>query len=273
METESGFVRNGNAELYYEIAGEGQPLVLIHAGVADSRQWNHEFVHFAQDFRVLRYDMRGYGKSIPVEGEFSHMGDLIAVLDRLGFHLPIVLIGCSIGGSLALDFTLAHPSRVRALILVGSGPSGLRLDVPSHPREADAEDAYKAGELDLLAELETQIFFDGMGRTPQQVNQAMRRLALKMNRLALSHEAKGLGERLPNADPPAAERLDELELPVLAVVGEHDEPYSLAAADYMLDNIPSARKVILEDAAHLPNMDHPDRFQRAVRSFLDEVLD
>lgn len=92
-----------------------------------------------------------------------------------------------------------------------------------------------------------------------------------MNRLALSHEAQQLGKRLSDTDTPAAERLDELEIPVLLIVGEPDEPYSQAAADYMVDNIPSARPVIIEDAAHLPNMDHPDEFQRVVGSFLDEI--
>ncbi len=129
METESGFVGIGNANLYYEVAGEGQPLVFIHAGVADSRQWNNEFVHFAQDYRVLRYDLRGYGKSSPVEGEYSHLGDLVALLDEIGLHQPLVVIGCSMGGSLAMNFALEHPSRVNALVMVGSGPSGLRLDV------------------------------------------------------------------------------------------------------------------------------------------------
>jgi pimeloyl-ACP methyl ester carboxylesterase len=200
------------------------------------------------------------------------MEDLIALLDRLRFHQPVVLIGCSIGGSLALDFALAHPSRVRALVMIGSGPSGLRLDVPGHPQQEDAERAYQAGELDLVAELEAQIWFDGMGRTPQQVNRDMRNLALEMNRLALSHDAKKLGKQLADTDTPAAERLDELKIPLLVIVGEHDIPYPHAAADHLVDNIPSARKVILEDAAHLPNMDHPDQFQSAIRSFLDEFV-
>lgn len=271
METESGSVEVGNAKLYYELAGEGQPLVLVHAGVADSRQWNNEFARFAQDFRVLRYDMRGYGKSLPAAGEYSHMGDLTALLDQVGINEPTVLIGCSIGGSMAMDFALAHPSKVKVLVMVGSAPSGLMLDARPHPKEAEAEEAHKTGDLERLAELETQMFFDGMGRRPQQVDQEMRRLALEMNRLALSHEAKGLGKRLPNADTPAAERLDEVEMPVLVVVGEHDEPYSLAAADYMVDKIQSARKVVLADAAHLANMDHPEQFQRAVGAFLEEV--
>src|SRR5688572_14252517 len=113
MSTETGFAAVDNAKLYYEAAGNGQPFVMIHAGVADCRQWNHEFTHFAAQFRVIRYDLRGYGKSEPVDGEFSHMGDLIAILEFLEIHEPLLIMGCSIGGGLSMDFALAHPSRVK----------------------------------------------------------------------------------------------------------------------------------------------------------------
>jgi pimeloyl-ACP methyl ester carboxylesterase len=269
MQIESGFAIIGNAKLYYEVAGQGQPFVMIHAGVADSRQWNNEFTRFARHFRTIRYDLRGYGKSEPVDGEFSHMGDLMALLDLLELRERLVIMGCSIGGGLALDFALAQPARVRALVMVGAGPSGLKLDVQTHPKSAEAEKAYNAGQLDLVAEIETQIWFDGMGRTPEQVNQAMRTLAYDMNRLGLSYDAKRLGKRLPDADSPAAARLATLDMPVLVIVGAHDTPYMLAAADYMVQKIPSARKAIIEDAAHLSNMDQPDEFQRIVKMFLD----
>ncbi len=114
----SGFVSNGHARLYYEVAGEGPAFVMIHAGIADSRQWNNEFTHFANNYRVLRYDMRGYGRSEPAEGEFSHMGDLMALLDHLQIREPLVMMGCSMGGGLAMDFALTHPLRVKALIMV-----------------------------------------------------------------------------------------------------------------------------------------------------------
>lgn len=269
--TNSGFAPVGNTRLYYEVAGRGLPLVMIHAGVADSRQWNNEFPRFAEQFRVIRYDMRGYGKSEPVEGEFSHMGDLIGLLDHLGIHEPVVAMGCSMGGGLEMDFALAHPTRVKALIMVDAGPSGLKLDVPRPAKFADAEEAWKAGDMDRVAELETQIWFDGMGRTPDQVNQPMRRLAYEMNRNALAHEAKNLGKRLPDAETPAAGRLAELRIPVLVIVGDQDIPYIHAAADYMIERIPSARKVVIEDAAHLPNMDQPEEFYRTVSAFLDDL--
>jgi pimeloyl-ACP methyl ester carboxylesterase len=272
FQNNSGLTAINNALIYYEITGEGQPFVMIHAGVADHRQWNNEFAYFANRFGVLRYDMRGYGKSEPVDGEFSHLQDLTALLDTLHLEEPLILMGCSMGGGLAMNFALTQPSRVKALIMVGSGPTGLELDVPTPDKFAEAEKAYKAGDLDLVAEIETQIWFDGMGRTPAQVNQAMRQLAYDMNRIALSHEAKELGKRLPDTETPAVERLSELHIPVLAIVGDQDTPYIRAAADYMLEKIPSAQKVIIEDAAHLPNMDHPEEFQRIVTKFLDGVI-
>ena len=271
LQTKSGFVNSGNAQLYYETAGQGVPFVMIHAGVADSRQWNNEFAFFARDHQVVRYDMRGYGKSEPADGEFNHLDDLVAILDTLGLHEPVVLMGCSMGGGLAMDFTLKHPSRTRALIMVGSAPSGLELDVPRSDKFDDVEKAFEAGDLDLVGELETQIWFDGTGRTPEQVNPSMRKLLYEMNRQALAHEVKQLGKRLPNTQTPAFDRLSELQVPVLIVIGAHDTPYILAAADYMAERIPSSQKVVIEDAAHLPNMDHPEEFQTILTRFLESL--
>lgn len=267
----SGYASIDNARIYYEIAGQGTPLLMIHAGVADRRQWNNEFADLARSHQVIRYDMRGYGRSEPVEGEFSHMSDLAALLDALEIHEPLVIMGCSMGGGLAMDFALTHPARVKALIMVGSAPSGLELDVESSPKYAEAEKAFEAGDLDLVNELETQIWFDGTGRTPEQVDQSMRKLLSEMNRLALANEVKQLGKRLPNTQTPAFDRLGDLDIPVLVIVGAHDTPYILAAADYMIEKIPSARKVIIADAAHLPNMDHPQEFQAIVKDFLERL--
>ena len=271
IQIDSGLAPINNAHIYYEMAGKGQPFVMIHAGVCDNRQWNNEFVHFADRFRVIRYDMRGYGKSEPVEGEYSNLQDLTALLDHLHIDGPLILMGCSMGGGLTMDFALSNLSRAKALIMVDSGPSGLELDIPASPKFAEAEKAYNAGNLDLVTELEVQIWFDGEGRTPEQVNGSMRKLAYEMNRRALALDAKHLGKRLPDAQVPAAGRLGDLKIPVLVVVGNHDTPFTLAAADYMIDNIPSAQKASIEDAAHMPNMDHPDEFQRIVSKFLDNV--
>ena len=271
-QTKSGLVKINGAEIYFETAGEGSPLIMIHAGIADSRQWNNEFTYFSQYYQVIRYDMRGYGRSEPVDGEFSHMGDLISLLNKLEIIDPLILMGCSMGGGLAMDFAISHPSRVKALIMVDSGPSGLELDVPTPAKFTEAEKAFEAGDLDLVAEIETQIWFDGTDRTPQQVNQEMRILAYDMDRKALSHEERKLGTRLPNTKSPATNQLSELTCPVLIIVGVHDTAYILAAADTMIKKIRFARKVVIEDAAHLPNMDQPEEFQKIVKKFLEDVF-
>ena len=270
-QTKSGFVNVDNARIYYETAGQGTPFVMIHAGVADSRQWNNESAFFANNYQVLRYDMRGYGKSEPVEGEFSHMSDLVSLLKALNLQGPLIIMGCSMGGGLAMDFALTYPSRVKALIMVGSGPSGLELDVPTLPKFAAAEKAFEAGDLDLVSEIETQIWFDGTGRLPEQVNQEMRSLLYEMNRKALEYESRQLGKRLPNTDTPAFDRLKDLRISVLVIIGAHDTPYILAAADYMIEKIPIAQKAIIEDAAHVPNMDQPQEFQTIVNNFLESL--
>ena len=109
-----------NASIYYETTGSGSPLVFIHAGVADSRQWNNEFQHFSNSHAVVRYDMRGFGKSEPVDGEFTHLNDLVALLNHLNFDQPVIVVGCSMGGGLALDLALEYPGKVKACLLYTS---------------------------------------------------------------------------------------------------------------------------------------------------------
>jgi pimeloyl-ACP methyl ester carboxylesterase len=265
----NGFAPVDGARLYYEVDGSGPPIVMIHAGVADDRQWNNEFKWLAERARVVRYDLRGHGQSPPVAGEFTHLRDLLTLLDHLEIPRPVVAAGCSMGGTLAMDYALARPADVRALVMVGSGPSGLELDVPPLPKFAEVEKAIDSGDLDLACELETQIWFDGVGRTPRQVDRRMRRLAYAMNRLALAHDAQQLGRRLRDADVPAAGRLAELRVPVLIVVGEHDVPFIHAAAEYMAARLPSASRIDIANAAHLPNMDQPEEFRRVLSDFLD----
>ena len=183
--TLTGYAPINGAKLYYETAGGGTPFLMIHAGVADHRQWNNEFSYFAGSFRTVRYDQRRFGRSEPVAGEFSYLGDLAAIIDFLELAKPLVLLGCSMGGGLAIDYALAYPDRVAALILVGSGPSGLDLDVPAPELFVQAKTAFEAGDLDKVAEIETKIWFDGPTRTADQVDPAMRALAYEMNRTAL----------------------------------------------------------------------------------------
>ncbi len=266
----SDYAEVNGARLYYEIAGSDTPLVMIHAGIADSRMWDQEFEHFASSHRVLRFDMRGYGKSLPVPGDFNILDDMTALLAELNMIEPIILMGCSIGAGLAIEFALAQPQRVRALILLGGCPDGFEADAGS-PDElfAESERAFNNGELDRVAELDIQIWFDGYGRTKNDVDAETRAKACEMARLVAEHEFKHIGSHVRKAiERPAADRLNELSMPSLIVIGANDLPLLLLAADYMVESMPNATRALIADAAHLPNMEHPARFRAAVEAFL-----
>jgi pimeloyl-ACP methyl ester carboxylesterase len=206
-----------------------------------------------------------------VDGEFSHLRDLVAVMEGMNIDEPAVLMGCSIGASLAVDMALQHPARVKALILVGGGVTGLEENGPESPKFSEAEQAWKDGDIDRTAEIETQIWFDGNGRSAQQVDQAMRRLTLEMNTLALMYEARKLGTRLPNLTKPSAGRLSEIHIPVLTIIGAQDQPNVHATAAHILKHVAGARRAVIQDAAHLPNLDHPTVFRGLVKDFLTRL--
>jgi pimeloyl-ACP methyl ester carboxylesterase len=270
---QSGFAPINGAQLYYEVAGEGSPVVFVHAGVADHRLWDDQFALLAQQYKVVRYDMRGFGKSEPVEGEFAHREDLYELMKFLGIERAH-LIGCSMGGGFSMDVALNHPDMAASLTMVCSGPNGLELDVEDSalmPLYDAAQEAWKANDIDKTCEIEMRIWFDGASRTPEQVDPQKRAKAYEMNRIALVHEAKGLGKHKPPLKPGAGERLHELNLPVLVVVGALDSAYIRTVADYMVERIPNARKVMIENTAHLPSLERPEEFNRIVLDFLREV--
>ena len=272
MRSTSGYVEINGARLYYELAGSGIPFVMIHAGIADSRMWDHEFSAFVTSHRVLRFDMRGYGRSLPVDGAFNIQDDLEALLSTLQIRAPMILMGCSIGAGLAIDLALEQPDKVAALILVSGGPQGLEFEAEEPDALfAQSEAAFRAGELDRVAELDMQIWFDGIGRSSRDVDPVARLKAFEMARLVAEHEHKAIGEHVRKPSKrPAAERLQELTMPALIVVGEYDLPYLKLAADFMADKMPSAKTVHIPDAAHLPNMERPDLFRRAILDFLGD---
>ena len=227
MRVEARFVEVNGAKLYFERAGAGRPLIMIHAGIADCRMWDHEFASLADSWQTLRYDMRGYGRSLPAAGDFNIQDDLEALLGKLAVPAPYILMGCSIGGGLAIDYALAQPERVSALILVGSDPPGFTSDA-GWPDEliAQSEAAFARGEAEAVAELDMQIWFDGVGRSSSDVNPQIRAQAFAMARRVAEHELSGIGEhKRKSVDILAAERLQELTMPALIVVGEHDLPH------------------------------------------------
>jgi 2-hydroxy-6-oxonona-2,4-dienedioate hydrolase len=258
------------ARLRYEVGGTGEPLVLIHAGIADCRMWDRHVEAFARRCRTVRYDMRGFGRTVVEERvPYSHHEDLRDLLDILGAG-PALLVGCSVGAMTAIDFALEFPGRTRALVLVGPTVGGFEPDVDPPEELDELIAAEEAGDYEQLAELEVRMWVDGPYRDPAGVNPAVRDLVRDMDLIALKNEASGVGdERQP--ETPAVERLAEIRVPTLVIVGDLDQPETVASANLLEERLPNARKVVMPGTAHLPNMERPEDFNRIVLGFLDEL--
>jgi pimeloyl-ACP methyl ester carboxylesterase len=268
MHRETGMAEVNGARIYHEVAGEGEPLVLVHAGIADSRMWEAQFAAFADHYRVIRYDMRGFGRTAMVEGPYSHHEDLRGLLDFLEIGRAH-LVGCSMGGGAVLDFALEYPQRGGNLVLVGSAVGGFRPDFDPPRQWDELVAAEEAGDLERISELEVQIWVDGPERSPEDVDTSVRDLVREMNLIALKNEASGLGEEW-EPEPPAADRLPDIQAPTLLIVGGEDQPRVFAAAELLERELPNARKVVMPGTAHLPNMERPEEFNRTVLDFLED---
>jgi len=267
----SGFIPVSGGRLYYEGSGEGPPLVLLHAGVANLRQWDPHVPAFAERYRVIRYDTRGYGRTETDHVEFANRADVGAVLDHIGAEAAHVL-GCSRSGAIVLDFAVEHPERVLSLIDVAGGLGGYDPGLPEDVTAAgDAMD--KASEVALeakdwvrLSELETAYWVDGAGQSADRVDPALRARAYDWIYTTYAAEKEeGIPQRL---DPPAVTRLDRLTMPVLVIVGALEEPWTMATCRYLAETVPGARLEVFEGAAHLLNLEQPERFTRLVLDFL-----
>jgi 3-oxoadipate enol-lactonase len=151
--------------LYSEVAGEGLAVVLIHEGICDSRMWDPQWETFPRVHRTIRYDLRGYGRSLPAPGSYSHARDLLGLLEELGIERAS-LVGVSVGGRIALEVVLARPELVERLILVGSGLPGHRWsDEVTSAWEAE-ESAFERGALDEAVEVTLRLWVDGPRRSP-----------------------------------------------------------------------------------------------------------
>jgi len=249
--------------------------VCLHAGVTDRRLWAPQLEAFGATHRVVAYDRRGFGETrlpSPREREpFAHVDDLRAVLDALAIDRA-VLMGCSQGGRIALDMTLAHPERVRALVLVANAVTGApENDAPWSPlvqsRIDEYEAAEKRGDQAAVNEIEAQFWLDGPEQPTGRVSGPLRDLFLAMNAIALANGSPG-----DVIEPPSAwERLEQLRVPTLLIWGSFDFAHLGARLAEVARRIPGAQSVVMDGVAHLPSLERPDEFNRVVQSFLGRL--
>jgi pimeloyl-ACP methyl ester carboxylesterase len=242
---------------------------MLHGHLLDSGQWDGQFEEFARHYRVIRYDARGFGQSSMPAEPFAHHEDLHAVLQHFGIERAL-LIGCSGGGATIVDFALAYPDMTGALVLVGSGLSGYQWGDPL-PKALALDEAFERGDIDQAVELSIQLWTDGASRAPAQVNPAARERIRSMTaRLFARPEVEATQHRV---EPPAAGRLAELRAPTLAIVGDQDVQPIQDIADLVAAQVPQARKAVIADAGHHPNMEHPALFNRLALDFLGALAD
>ncbi len=253
--------------LFFEMAGRGSPVVLIHSGITDSRSWEPQVAAFTPQHRVLRYDLRGMGRSDLGHGSYSNVDDLVTLLDAVGLERA-ALVGVSMGGALALDVALEHPGRVATLVLVGAGISG-RQPPDAFKTQMDEIDAlYERGLIDQVIERELEIWLYGKGRTAADVDPAIREAVREMDRNTTERfPADAKPERI---EPPAIGRLGEVHVPTLVIVGDLDVDHVQEGARVLSKGIAGARMAVMRGVAHLPNMERPDEFNRLVLDFLSE---
>jgi pimeloyl-ACP methyl ester carboxylesterase len=258
-------------ELYSEVAGEGPPVVLLHAGVCDSRMWDPQWETFTRSHRVLRLDFRGYGRS-PIEaGRYASARDVLALVDRHGFDRT-ALVGVSLGGRVALELALTQPERVAALVLVGSGLPGHEWSGEQQATWEEEEAALRAGDLGEAVEVSLRTWVDGPRRRPDEVDAGVRARVAEMQRRAYDLQLP-----LKDADDEellvedVAERLGEIQAPTLVLIGEEDTPDIHAIADRLAREIPAARLERIANTAHVPSMERPEEFDELVLGFLGSV--
>lgn len=261
----TGFAPAGKTQIYFESVGQGRPVVFVHAGVADSRMWDPQFDDVPEGFRFVRVDLRGFGQTRIPKEEYTDCEDVLAVMDHLEIDKAVV-VGCSIGSEVALDLSAFATYRLSGLVLIGASAPG--YDPPSSdyrsPQWPAAVEAFDAGNWRRAAELEAEIWLAGRDRALSDVDPDLLETFVEMDIGALKTESK----RDRHRKAPQLEALPHIGIPTLVVVGEHDLPQLIEASEHLEETIENAMRVVIADAAHLPSLEQPEQFNKALVSFL-----
>ncbi|MEJ2247628.1 MAG: alpha/beta hydrolase [Acidobacteriota bacterium] len=265
----SGIATINGAQVYYEVMGTGQPLLLVHAGVADSRMWDAQVDAFSKDYQVIRFDLRGFGRSNMPPGPFSNHEDVRGLLDFLQLK-PVSVVGISFGGLIALDFALAYPDYVLALILGAPSVSGAAPSERIKRFWEEEEKALDRGDLEGATELNLRLWVDGPHRTPQQVSPVVRDQVQEMQMAIFRKEIPDDVDELALV-PAATGRLGEVDIPVQVMIGELDLEEKHMLVDRLVREIAGSQKAVIRGAAHMLNMEQAEVFNRSVLEFLSEI--
>ncbi len=259
----SGYIDAGEAKIFYEMAGDGDALIFIHDGLVHREIWDEQFSYFSQKYRVIRYDRRGYGKSSEAKGAFSNVEDLLSLFTQLRVDRAS-LIAMSSGGRLAIDFTLQYPDKVSSLILVGAVVGGFPYTQHFYNR---------GGHLPAGLKTDDERTHYYVVEDPYEIYRANKAATEKAVQLVKNNPRKGHGsasDRPPGKHP--YQRLDEIKVPALILVGEFDIPDVHAHAGAIQAGIADSKRDIIPKAGHLIPLEQPALFNDAVEKFFEANL-
>ena len=241
----------------YDVQGSGPIVVLLSGSNLDRRMWARETSWLSRAHTVVRYDLRAHGESDTATTTFSHLGDLIALLDELKIN-KATLIGLSAGSTIALDAALEIPTRVDRIVLSGPAPSGF-VSKQQMPFVADMMSALQARDYKKVSEvlLATSVF-----AAPPESQALVRQMVTENDRMWTIDRALMKGPAQP-----AMNRLESIKVPTLILIGEKDE-YQREPAELLAARIPGARIVRVPGGGHLLNLTSPKEFQSAIEAFL-----
>lgn len=271
IQLEKGYADVNGTHLYFEMAGEGEPVVFIHGLGLDTRDWNYQFTELAKNHQVVRYDMRGFGKSdMPTDQPYAHADDLKALLEFLGIESAHVF-GHSFGGEIAINFALAYPEMVRSLVLIEPDIQGAQ-GLPALTPEEEASFAA------VFAALEKE---DNAGAALAIVDMhplvAVAKDVPDARELILSAFTDYQWFQFLNENPvvqpeiASAGRIEEITVPTLLVVGDSTTDYQKTEVDRLVEGLPDAEKVVFENSDHFPHVLYPDIFNTLVLDFMAGV--
>jgi 3-oxoadipate enol-lactonase len=247
----AGVLEVTGGRIHYEVSGAGVPVVLVHGLALDRRMWDDQVAALADVATVIRYDVRGFGRSERDERtEYTHAGDLWQLVDHLGFD-RVVLVGLSMGGGIVLEAALAAPERVRALVTLDAVLDGVPWDTESKRGMVEVAEAFRGGGLAAAkAAWLRHGFFEPAQRMPD--------VAARLAEMVAAYPGQGWAARDPHGPHPDTRRmLRTLSSPTTVVVGELDVPCFHEMADVLVANIPGARKIVIPGAGHMVNMEAP----------------
>jgi pimeloyl-ACP methyl ester carboxylesterase len=262
LNIEHGYININGSRIFYEQAGSGQPLILIHGNMLDRRMWDFNFLALALRFRVIRYDQRGFGRSGHADGQFSAADrDLLALLDQL--NLPnAALCGSSMGGVVATHFAFLHPQRTTALILVNTDLSGFAVTGDIADAILETRHALENGDTNRAVEIWLN---HPMLLPTQRYPQAYQLLQDIVTDYSWHNWLAGKAYLIT---PPVLNRMKEIQTNTLIIIGQNDLPRFLAIADMLHRKIPHSQRITIPDSAHLTAMEQPDPFNQSLINFL-----